>query len=220
VLAAAGCASAAPVLPSPPATSTPQQQAETDAARLLTAFTPPAGAKWEPNSPVPSSSLSSGPQGGSPEDADVVTRTAWWLAPGDPQQLLRWEAAHMGDGYHREGTGQNGPGIYNTFYPVPAVAGLFDERQLTVSAVAAGYGKAAIRVDSLVDWIPARTPGDTVPAAARVAVLAQASASLGGCEFLSYAMPGRRPTGLGKADAGGDLLTEINHVAGLHWKIP
>jgi hypothetical protein len=67
----------------------------------------------------------------------------------------------------------NGPGVYNEFFAVPAVPGLFDQRELTVSAVAAGHGRTAIRVDAMVDWIPARAPGDTVPATARVAVLTE-----------------------------------------------
>jgi hypothetical protein len=303
LVAAAGCASAAaPASPAAPASAggltsttatagaTPKQQAEANAAALLNAFTPPSGAKREASSPVPSSSLSSMPQGGGPEDADVVTATAWWLAPGDPHQLLQWEAAHMGGGLHRNGTGQNGIGIFNTFYQVPVVPGLFDVRQLTVSATAAGHGKTAIRVDSLVDWIPLRAAGDTVPARARVAVLteakgtvshgkltvvatktvtsakevaalaqylnrlpvnvpgqsfncpasstapdiltisfrarpggpalAQAAASLSGCGFLTYTMPGQRPAGLGEAEAGGSLLAAVNHVTGLHWKVP
>jgi hypothetical protein len=302
VLAAAGCASAAATAPastpatvpagltstSSPSAGTPEQQAEANAAVLLKAFTPPAGARREASSPVPSSPVSSGPQGGSPEDADVVTRTAWWLAPGTPLQLLAWEAARTGGGYHRYGTGMNGPGVYNESFAVPAVPGLFDERDLTVSAVAAGHGQSAIRVDALVDWIPLRAPGDTVPAGARVAVLtetrdaagkgkapvvatktvttgrevaalaaylnhlpvnvpgqsfncpgfgngnltvsfrarpggpalAQASASLSGCGFLAYTMPGHPPAGLGEAEAGDGLLTEVNHVTGLHWKLP
>jgi hypothetical protein len=301
-IALAGCAAAPAAPPDGPHASaqattaaaalsagTPQQQAEADAARMLKAFTPPPGARPESRSPVPSSPLSTGPQGGSPEDSDVVTRTAWWLAPGGPLKLLAWEADHIGMGYHNNGSGMNGPGVYNSVYAVPAVPGLFDERQLTVSATAAGDGQVAIRVDSLVNWIPARAAGDTVPAAARVAVLtqtrdasgpgkppviatatltsarqvaalaaylnglpvnvpgetfncpaafgngggltvsfrarpgdpalAQASASLSGCGFLTFTVPGQPPTGLGEAEAGESLLAEVNHVTGLHWKV-
>ncbi len=185
--AIAGCASAAaPVsrstpaaagtgqtsLSSSPSTGTPRQQAEADAALLVKAFVPPPGARAVPRSPVPSSPLSAGPQGGSPEDADVVIRTGWWLAPGGPRKLLSWEAAHLSR-YRNNGSGMNGPGVYNEFFEVPAVPGLFDERQLTVSAVAAGHGQVALRVDAMVDWIPARAPGDTVPATAKVAVLTE-----------------------------------------------
>jgi hypothetical protein len=33
-------------------------------------------------------------------------------------------------------------------------------------------------------------------------------------------MPGQRPAGLGEAEAGGSLLAAVNHVTGLHWKVP
>jgi DNA-binding transcriptional MerR regulator len=119
------------------------------------------------------SPLSAGPQGGRPSDDDVVTRTAWWLALGDPQKLLSWEAARIGSPDRLNGSGMNGPGVYNEFFELPAVPGLFDQRELTVSATPAGHGQTAIRVDAMVDWIPARAPGDTVPATARVAVLTE-----------------------------------------------
>jgi hypothetical protein len=272
-----------------PAKGTPKQQAEANAAQLVKAFVPPPGARQTPRSPVPSSPLSAGPQGGSPEDEDVVTATGWWLVPGGPQKLLSWETKHLIARYPLYGTGMNGPGIYNESFSVSPVPGLFDERDLTVSASAAGHGQVAIRVDALVDWIPIRAAGDTVPASAQVAVLtetgdasgrgkppvvaskmltnakqvtalaaylnrlpvnvpgknfncpgfgngggltisflarlggpalSQASASLSGCGFLTYTMPGHSATGLGEAEAGGNLLTEINHVTGLHWAIP
>ena len=50
--------------------------------------------------------------------------------------------------------------------------------------------------------------------------LAEASAGLGGCAFLTYTMPGQPATGLGGGAAGENLLDEVNHVTGLHWKIP
>jgi hypothetical protein len=267
---------------------TPKQQAAADAARMLTAFAPPSGARAVSRSPVLSSQLSAGPQGSRPSDDDVVTRTAWWLAPGDPRQLLSWEAAHIGAGYHRNGSGQNGPGVYNEFFEVPAVSGLFDQRELTVSAAAAGHGQTAIRVDAMVDWIPARAAGDTVPATAKVAVLTEtrdaghgkppavatatltdvkkvaalaaylnglpvnppggvyscpaaigggsvavafrarpdgpvlagATATFAGCAFLSFTMPGQTAAAISGADAGNDLLAEVNRVAGLHWTVP
>jgi hypothetical protein len=299
--AAAGCASpAAPAprsspaatglaSPSPPSTGTPERQAEAEAARMLTAFTPPSGARAVSRSPVPSSPLSAGPQGSRPSDDDVVTRTAWWLAPGDPQQLLSWEVAHIGSPDWLNGSGMNGPGVYNEFFELPAVPGLFGQRELTVSAVAAGHGRTAIRVDAMVDWIPARAPGDTVPATARVAVLTEtkdtnihgkppvimtatltdpkqvatlaaylnrlpvnppgavyscpaaigggsiavsfrartdgpglagAGATFAGCAFLTFTKPGQSPTGIGGPAAGNDLLTEVDRVADLHWKVP
>jgi hypothetical protein len=260
---------------------------------MLKAFAPPAGAREVPGSPVPTSTMSRSPATSAPMDDDVVTETSWWLAPGDPQQVLAWEKAHIPSPYRYFGGGTTARGIWNDVYSIPAVPGLFDERELAVSTTAAGGGQTAIRVDALVDWVPARPSGDTVPATARVArlvetgsgsagtpprqqtkviatatvtdqaqvaalaaylnglavnppggvsscpasfgdsavtltfsarpggpVLAMASAELDGCAFLSYTMPGQPAAGLGGGDAGGNLLDEVNHVTGLHWKVP
>lgn len=258
---------------------------------MVKAFAPPTGAREVSGSPVPSSPMSRSPATPAPVDDDVVTRTSWWLAPGDPQQLLSWEAAHLPSPYHLSGWGTTATGIWNDVFSVPAAPGLFDDRELAVSTTAAGHGQTAIRVDALVDWIPVRPPGDTVPATARTVTLtetrygfggtpprqtatviaaatvtdpaqiaalaayldglpvnppggessclapsggiavtfrarpggpalASASAGLGGCDFLSYTMPGRPAVGLGGGPAGENLLDEVNRVTGLHWKLP
>jgi hypothetical protein len=281
----AGTATASPSKGSPPA-ATRAQRAKAEAADMLKAFAPPPGAREVTASPVPSSPLSKAPARGGPQDDDAVTVSAWWLAPGRSGRLLSWEAAHIRAPYHRNGQ-ETFNGVQSDDYMISAVPGLFDERQLTVSAVAAGHGQVAIRVDALVDWIPARAAGDTVPATAKVAVLtytkgddgkppvlatrtltspqqvgklaaylnglpvsvpgvnyescpfdsggglaivftarlggpalAKATASLTGCAFVRYTMPGRPETGLGEADAGQGLLAAANHVTGLRWKIP
>jgi hypothetical protein len=51
-------------------------------------------------------------------------------------------------------------------------------------------------------------------------VLAQAAVVVDGCASLSYTMPDQPPAALGGTDGGDSLLTEVNHVAGLHWKFP
>lgn len=275
-----------------PSSETPKQQAVTAAGLMLKAFAPPAGAREVPDSPVPGSVISRA--SGMPTAAgnDVVTATSWWLAPGDPQQVLAWEKVHIPSSYRYFGGGTTGFGVWNDVFSMPAVPGLFDTRELSVSTTSAGGGKTAIRVDALVDWIPVRPSGDTVPAAVRVAVLvetrsrfglptkqattvlgratvtnpaqvaalaaylhrlavnppgavwscpamsaggtltvtfsarpgglalATASASLSGCAFLTYTMPGQPAVGLGGGAAGENLLDEVNHVTGLHWKIP
>jgi hypothetical protein len=280
---------------SPPSSAgTPKQRAIADADLMLKAFAPPAGAREVSGSPVPGSVMSRSPATPTPEDDDVVTETSWWLAPGDPQQVLIWEKAHIPSLYRYFGGGTTGSGVWNDVFSIPAVPGLFDTRELAVSTTTAGGGgQTAIRVDALVDWIPVRPAGDTVPATARVAklvetrsgfggtppkqattviaaatvtdpaqvaalaaylnglavnppgavwscpafsgdstvtltfsarpgapVLAMASAELDGCAFLSYTMPGQPATGLGGGAAGENLLDEVNHVTGLHWKIP
>lgn len=270
---------------------TPRQRAEADAALMLKAFAPPPGAREVSGSPVPSSPMSDSSGAPTPTDSDVVTRTSWWVAPGDPKSLIDWEAANISPLYHLFGYGTAASGVWNDVFSIPPVAGLLDERELAVSTTSAGQGQTAIRVDALVDYYPARSAGDTVPATARVATLVEtkynfggtppketvtviatatvsdltkvraiaaylnglpvtppggecsgpaptgdigvtfsarpgglavgkASASLGGCEFLSYTMPGHPPTGLGGGPVGENLLDELNHVTGLQWKIP
>lgn len=276
-----------------PSSGTPKQQAVAEAARMLKAFAPPAGAREVSSSPVPGSVISRASGMPTPSGNDAVTATSWWLAPGDPQQVLAWEKAHVPAMYRYFGGGTTGFGVWNDVFSVPAVPGLFDTRELSVATTSAGGGKTAIRVDALVDWIPVRPSGDTVPPTARVAglvetrsrlggapakqattvlgratvinpaqvaalaaylnrlavnppgavwscpalttdgaltvtfsarpggpALATASATLSGCAFLIYTMPGQSAIGLGGGAAGEDLLDEVNHVTGLHWKIP
>jgi len=274
-----------------PPSGTPKQQAVAEAGLMLKAFAPPAGAREVPGSPVPGSVMSRSPATPTPSDDDVVTATSWWLAPGGPQQVLAWEKAHIPALYRYFGGGSTGFGVWNDVFSIPAVPDLFDTRELAVSTTAAGGGQTAIRVDALVDWVPVRPSGDTVPATARVATLvetrtgfggtptrqsttvtgtatvtnpaqlaalaaylnglavnppgavwscltptgaltvtfsarpggralAEASAGLGGCAFLSYTMPGRPAIGLGGGAAGENLLGKVDHVTGLRWKIP
>ena len=286
-------ASGASSTPSP-SSGTPQQRAMADALLMLKAFAPPTGARKVSGSPVPDSVLSRSPAILAPRVDDIVTETSWWLVPGDPQRVLAWEQAHIPPLYEYFGGGINAVGVWNDVFRIPAIPGLFDTRDLGVSTTAAGRGQTAIRVDSLVGWIPARPSGDTVPAAARVArlvearvsgsgtpaketttvvatatvtdaaqvaalaaylnglavdppsgtvhcpmstgrgltvmvtfsarlggpALAQASAGLGGCGFLSYKTTGHPGVGLGGGSGGDDLLDEIDHVTGLRWKIP
>jgi hypothetical protein len=289
--ASSGTAGTGTVAVTPSSSGTPEQRAVADAELMLKAFAPPAGAREVPGSPVPGSVMSRSPATPTPSDDDVVTKTSWWLAPGDPQQVLAWEKAHIPSLYRYFGGGTTGFGIWNDVFSIPAVPGLFDTRELAVSTTSAGGGRTAIRVDALVDWIPARHAGDTVPATARTAklvetrtglrgtppkqattvigtatvtdpaqvaalatylnglaadppggtwscpmstggltvtfsaqpggpALATASAGLGGCAFLSYSMPGQPSAALGGGGAGENLLDEVNHVTGLHWKTP
>jgi hypothetical protein len=163
---------------SPAALGSPQQCARAEAASMLEAFAAPPGGRPVAATPVPSSELSTLPAGSSrPSDNDVVTGSAWWLAPGDPQRLLSWETAHIRAPYRLSGYGTVAKGIWSDDYMIAAVPGLFDFRDLTVSVTAAGHGQTAIRVDSVVDWIPVRPAGDTVPATAKVAVITESKGS-------------------------------------------
>ena len=171
----------ASVVTSPASSGTPKQQAVADAELMLKAFAPPAGAREVSGSPVPGSAMSGSPETPTPMDDDVVTETSWWLAPGDPQQVLAWERAHLPSLYQYSGDGTMGfNSIWSDFFNIPAVPGLFDTRELAVSTTAASGGQTAIRVDALVDWIPARPSGDTVPATAQIAKLVETGSSLVG----------------------------------------
>ncbi len=153
--------------PAPSSSGTPEQRAVANAGLMLKAFAPPAGAREVSGSPVPASAMGRSPATPTPSDDDVVTETSWWLAPGDPQQVLAWERAHIPSPYRYFGGGMTGSGIWNDVFNIAAVPGLFDERGLAVSTTtAAGGGQTAIRVDALVDWIPVRPGGDTIPASA------------------------------------------------------
>jgi len=189
VIALAGCAAALTVAgcagpPGPvcacPAVTTPQRLAATEAAFILTVFAPPPGASQVPDSPVAASSLSSSAGLPRPSDDDVVTKTSWWLAPGTPQQVLAWEAAHLPASYRLSVRGTAGAGSWEDDFSLPAVSGLFEERTLQVSTTSAGHGETAIRVDGVVDWISARPAGDTVPATARVATLTETGGNRAG----------------------------------------
>jgi hypothetical protein len=151
-----------------PSTGTPQQRAAAEAGLMLQAFAPPPRARQVSASPVPFSTISKGSQAERPVDDDVVTATAWWLAPGAPQGLLNWEVTHIPPLYVLLGQGTVGKGAWSDDYQLKPVAGLFDDRVLAVSATSAGHGQTAIRVDALVDWVPARAAGDTIPATAAV----------------------------------------------------
>jgi hypothetical protein len=50
--------------------------------------------------------------------------------------------------------------------------------------------------------------------------LAEASARFAGRSFLSFTMPGRKAAGIGGPSAGGDLVAEVDRVAGLHRTAP
>ncbi len=138
---------------------------------MMRAFAAPSGAHAVAASPVPSSLLSSGGPMGRSDDADMVVRTAWWLAPGKPQAVLAWAAAHLPKAYEYGGSGTTRGDIWGNRFTLPPVAGLFNERTFDVSVTPAGHGQTAIRVDAVVGWIPVRPPGDTVPVTARLATV-------------------------------------------------
>jgi len=169
------------------ARQTPKQRAEADAAAILASFAVPPGA----------TKLSSAPSAGrgalkqpfsSPFTLDLVDDAAWWLAPGQPLQVLGWEQAHLPSRFSTA----SGPGTetykgrafaWGYDFTLPAITGVLNSRGLTVEAVAAGNGKTDLRVDAQVSWIPTRAASEVVPSAARavtVSLLANSNSGLPG----------------------------------------
>jgi hypothetical protein len=173
----AGCGTAhAPAAGGAPATTTsttaaarqpPKQRAEADAAAILASFAVPPGATKLSAAPSAGGSALSQPVS-VPGDPDLVDDASWWQAPGQPQQLLAWEQAHLSHRFSAAGSssGWNGHDFsYGDQFSLPAITGVLYSRELAVEAVAAGAGQTDLRVDSQVTWIPARAAGAVVPSA-------------------------------------------------------
>ena len=189
-LAMTGCAAAAPTAhrtgPAGPSASgsatgpaaTPRQRAVADAAAILTAFVPPPGAQRLTKAPSadggwlrsPSSTLGS---------IALVDDVSFWTAPGQPQAVLAWEAAHLPQRFTPEDQDFGPPSWDRTFSLAP-VPGVLDGRDLVVEVVAAGGGQTAIRVDAQVAWQPPRAAGESVPSAARMVTIAEVPGVLPG----------------------------------------
>lgn len=162
----------------------PAQRAAADAASLLTRFRPPPGALRTGRLPV--SWLSQAPQW--PMSPDLVTRTAWWRAAGQPQTVLAWVRAHPPSGLTISGSGM-GPGshmdlrpgepppapdtplpgtrMWYTVFSQPAMPG----GQLLVAVASDGNGHTAIRVDAQVVWLPAKPAAERIPSAAKIVTI-------------------------------------------------
>jgi hypothetical protein len=148
----------------------PKQVAEADAASMLAAFRPPPGAQR--SGPVDVSKLSVAPAGSA--SPDFVTRTAWWRVPGTMDAALAWVKAHSPSGFTFGGSGSaSGPsGVTVRFdqFTLPPVPDVIQQRSLYVSVASDGDG-TAMRVDSQVNWLPAKSPAERVPAQARVVTI-------------------------------------------------
>jgi hypothetical protein len=169
----------------------PAQQAAADADRLLAAFPPPPGAVK--TGPLAVSWLAKPPE--TTTSPDLVTRTSWWRAPGQPDAVLSWIRAHVPSGFTFSGPGYltrefrppfvppavkpwkplppNSKSILMRWYQYskPPVPGVLSERWLLVSAAAYGTNQIAIRVDSEVTWLPAKPAGERIPVTAKVVIV-------------------------------------------------
>jgi hypothetical protein len=151
-------------------TETPKQRAEQDAAAILAAFVAPPGARHLAAPPVGLKSPA-----GLPGTPDLVDKAGWWQVAGDPRQVLDLAKAHVPHRFTLSGWGTldrgTGP-IWSDTFDLPAVPGVLLSRQLIVDATSAGSGQTAIRVDAQVTWLPARAPGERIPAGVTAVSLA------------------------------------------------
>jgi hypothetical protein len=142
----------------------PRQCAVIDAAHIVASFPPPL---WAVQTVV--SWLKAPPY--YPNTPDLVTATRWWVAPGRPQAVLAWVAAHLPAGFSNGGTGSTGDGTVSIWFDefdLPVVASLLDSRAMLVQVAGDGAGRTAIRVDAQVVWLPAKPAAERIPADARV----------------------------------------------------
>ena len=158
-----------PQPPQPPQQPPPQQRAEQDAAAILAAFVAPPGARRLAAPPAGLNSPSD-----LPATPDLVDKAGWWQVAGDPRQVLDRAKAHVPHRFTLDGSGtlDRGTGtIWSDDFGLPAVPGVLLSRQLTVATTSAGSGQTAIRVDAQVTWLPARAPGERIPAGATAVTL-------------------------------------------------
>lgn len=167
------------------AAESPAQRAAAGAVSMLAAFRPPTGATQ--TGPLTVAALAQVDQ---PMSSDVVTRTRWYRAPGQPLAVLAWVTEHCPSGMTLAGSGGQGwipvrcgsarqlpqprlPGIGPSTRVPPVWDDMFSGAagELEVSVAADGPGEVAIRLDARATWLPARPAAERVPAAAQVVTI-------------------------------------------------
>jgi hypothetical protein len=154
-----------------PAAISPRQLAEDNAASILAAFRRPPGAvrsgrinlSWL-NLPLPR-----------PAGTDLVTKTAWWRAPGKPQVVLAWIQRHLPSRFSLMSSGAIGQAavvhVWFDQFTLPPVPGVLPTRWLLVSVTSDGAGHTAIRAAAQVVWMPPKPAAERIPAAARIVTI-------------------------------------------------
>lgn len=154
---------------SPPASH--QQRAAADTAAILASFVPPPGARRLSGAPAADGGALRQPFQ-TPGVFHLMEKASWWLAPGQPRQVLGWERAHLPRRFAYAGDTTYGSSgnftLWGDQFSLPAVPGLLVDRDLLVAVVSAGGGRTAIRVDAQVAWVPAKPADERVPSVARV----------------------------------------------------
>ena len=183
-LLAAGCSAAASstipardfaTRPAGPATlagpgAPPAQVAQAEARALLADFVPPPGARKLATAPGAGGVLAQ-PKSFIVSTAEV-DRATFWLAAGQPLDVLAWERAHLPRGF-TPADSSFGPPSWDQMFQLTAVPRVITDAELVVLVTSVGRGQTGIRVDAEVAWQPPRPASTFVPATARVVTLAE-----------------------------------------------
>jgi hypothetical protein len=146
-----------------------RRAARTDARRLLSMVSLPAGAVGARSDPAVHGLLNSASE--SMAGTALVDRHRFWRVSGDPSTVLSWVQAHRPRGSTTTGTSSSsGPtgdseGVAFSF---PANAKVILSELLVVSVARARGGGTAVRADAQVAWVRPRLSTERVPAGVSV----------------------------------------------------
>jgi len=149
-----------------------KQRAEANAAAILKSFAVPPGGRRLTGPPTLPGGVLTTPASYLGATWEVHL-TDFWEAPGDPQALLAWEQAHLG-GRFTLGDASSAPPAWDRGFELPS-EGPIVTRELDVAVARAGDGQTGIRVDAWVAWLPPRSVGSLIPAAASTVTIAESS---------------------------------------------
>jgi hypothetical protein len=104
-----------------------------------------------------------------PETPNLIDRPAFWVGPGDPNEVLAWIGRHPPRGSTLKVESSSGDHLVTTSWSIgfewPPIDGLVSERALLVTAVATATHETTLRVDAQGVWIVPRPLSERVPAA-------------------------------------------------------
>jgi hypothetical protein len=203
-----------------------------EAARILGALRPPAGAHRLAGEPSGSSQLDNAAS--TPGGTYLVRNTQWWSTSGSRAQSVIADLATPTGAHLDATTSSAGPGgsTYTANFTWPAITGVLTDRWLEVSGETVG-GAVILRVDAMVQWIPPRPADTLVPVSATSVTATFRPGSLTGTPAKPYAPVtstdstiiaalakaiNQAPVDSGEAlpcpaDTGADLLLVFRNVA-------
>jgi hypothetical protein len=153
--------------------ATPRQVAQAEARALLADFVPPPGARKLATVPAIDGGVLDQPKSFIVSTAEV-DQVTFWLASGQPPDVLAWERAHLPRAL-TPADSSFGPPSWDQMFQLTRVPSVITDAELVVLVTSAGRGQTGIRVDAEVAWQPPRPASTFVPATARVVTLAEVS---------------------------------------------